>query len=73
MLQNALSGERRALTEERRWYEVARGMGGSAEVPTPRPFKTEADVTPNNYPGNFVSPTLLFFPFVLVYFRFFIF
>jgi hypothetical protein len=62
MLQNFLSGERRGLTEERRWYEVARGMGRSAEVPTPHPFKMETDMTPNNnYPGNFVSTTLLFF------------
>ena len=33
----------------------------SAEAPTPLPFKMETNVTPNNDPGNFVSPTLFFF------------
>jgi hypothetical protein len=42
---------------------------GSAEAPTPRPFKTETGVTPNNGPGNFVSPTLLLAVFFLSFLR----
>lgn len=34
---------------------------GSAEAFTPRSFKMETNVTPKNDPGNFFSPTLLFF------------
>ena len=42
-------------------------MGGSAEVPTPRPFEMEADVTPNNYPGKRLCFTTFF---LLFFFRF---
>jgi hypothetical protein len=63
MLQNFLSGER-ALLRNGGGVGCCGASNGSAEAPTPRPFKMEADVTPKNGPDNFVSPTLLFFSFI---------
>ena len=68
MLQNFLSGEG-VLLRNGGGVRCCEASNGSAEAFTPRSFKMETNMTPKNNPGNFVSPTLLFFSFVFACFH----